>query len=543
MKKIISAIIGIFMLSMTFMSCSDTFLYEKPLSSYAPVTLTDSLGFQASLVGLYTQLSYWETWTDHQGWLCVWQSGTDIAYSTPNQEGIEIPYYNYNLLISTDAAAAKAWSLEYQMINNANNIITSVESSSVTGITQNGKNIIDAEARFFRAYAYNILSTLFGGVPLITKPVNGPQTNFARASVDSVNSLIVKDLQYAVTYLPDAAHIVNQERVNKAAAQQLLATVDLRVGNYTDAINQCNNIIGSHLFNLVTARYGVNSNKPGDAFHDMFIVGNQRRSQGNTEAIWVLQQENPSSVVGGSTGYPQHRRVWGAAYYNIKGIAICDSLGGRSLARMRLNNWVLYGLYPQGDMRNSKYNIHRKYWYNDPSYPALLGQPVPYAGADTLYKICPQTMKWGQFDPNDVFGYGMWKDFIMMRLGETYLLLAEAQCLKNDFDGAATSINVLRSRAQAPLVTASQININFILDERARELLAEENRRMTLLRVGQELGVNMLAKRALRLNQEINCPHPVVGLDSTSMNKMLLPIPQSEIDLNKDAILTQNPGY
>ena len=66
---------------------------------------------------------------------------------------------------------------------------------------------------------------------------------------------------------------------------------------------------------------------------------------------------------------------------------------------------------------------------------------------------------------------------------------------------------------------------------------------MTLMRVGEEMGVNILAKRALRLNQDANCPHPIVGLDSTSMNKMLLPIPQSEIDLNKDATLQQNPGY
>ena len=543
MKNIFISIFCLFLMAQTFVSCNNSFLNEKNFSSYAPSTLTDSLGFQASLIGLYTQLSYWYTWTNHQGWVSVWQVGTDIAYSTPNQEGIEIPYYNYSLLISTDAAASEAWSLEYQMINNANNIITSIESPNVTGLSQTGKNKIDAEARFFRAYAYNKLATLFGGVPLVTKPVTGPQTNFVRAPLDSVNALIVKDLVFASTYLPDVNHVANQERVNQAAAQQLLATAYLRMGRYSDAETQCKNIINSGLFSLVTNRYGIKATQPGDAFHDMFIYGNERRSQGNTEAIWVLQQENPSTVVGGSTGYPQQRRVWGAAYYNIKGLAICDSLGGRSLARLRLDNWVLYGLYSPGDMRNSQYNIHRRYWYNDPAYPATYGQPVPYAGADTVYKICPQTMKWGQFDPNDVFGYGMWKDFILMRLGETYLLLAEAQCQEGHYADAAASINVLRTRANAPLVSASQININFILDERARELLAEENRRMTLMRVGEEMGINMLAKRALRLNQDANCPHPIVGLDSTSMNKMLLPIPQSEIDLNKDATLGQNPGY
>lgn len=124
-----------------------------------------------------------------------------------------------------------------------------------------------------------------------------------------------------------------------------------------------------------------------------------------------------------------------------------------------------------------------------------------------------------------------------MRYGETYLLLAEAQFKQSKLTEAAASINILRTRANAPLVTASQITLNSILDERARELVGEENRRMTLMRNG------MLAKRALRLNQDPNCPKPIAGLDSVNFKKPLLPIPQSEIDLNKDAKQEQNPGY
>ena len=190
-------------------------------------------------------------------------------------------------------------------------------------------------------------------------------------------------------------------------------------------------------------------------------------------------------------------------------------------------------------MRNSRFNIRRRYTYNDPSatYAAKYGTMVPYVGADTIYKICPSTTKWGQFDPNDSFGYGMWKDFILMRYGETYLLLAEAQFKQGKTTEAAASINALRTRAVAPQVSASQMSLNFILDERARELVGEENRRMTLMRTG------MLEKRALRLNQDVNCPKPIVGLDSVTIKKPLLPIPQTEIDLNKDGKLDQNPGY
>ena len=77
----------------------------------------------------------------------------------------------------------------------------------------------------------------------------------------------------------------------------------------------------------------------------MFYKGNQRRSQGNTESIWVLQNENSSDVREGSTGAPQYRRVWGGAYHNRAGMIRADSLGGRGLSKMRLNNLVLYDLF------------------------------------------------------------------------------------------------------------------------------------------------------------------------------------------------------
>src|SRR5215210_5522197 len=114
-------------LVVAIVSCKKNFLDEKVYSSYAPETLADSLGFEASIVGLHNHLSQFFTTSDRQGWLNVWQVGTDIAYAA-QQEGIEVPYYNYNLLVSTDAAAGFTWSWAYRMINNANIIIRNVEN-------------------------------------------------------------------------------------------------------------------------------------------------------------------------------------------------------------------------------------------------------------------------------------------------------------------------------------------------------------------------------------------------------------------------------
>jgi hypothetical protein len=547
MKRYLIILLFIFLAGTTlFTSCKKDFLKETPYSSLAPETLGDSLGIDASLIGLYNHFSSFYSKSDAQGWPSVWNAGTDIAFVPPSQkQGIEVPYYDYTQLTSTDGGASFTWGWCYRMINNANIIIKNAEAA--TGITAATKSGYQAEAKFFRAYAYNMLATLFGKVPLVTEPITAPRTDFTRASLDSVNNLIVQDLSFASANLtaPGAfgsklnANGKPAERVNKYAAMQLLAEVYIRAGKADLAEQQTQAIINSGLFALTTSRYGTKASQPGDPFSDMFIYGNERRAQGNKEAIWVLEEENPNAVPGGLTGAPQQRRNWGAAYYQInspdgKPQVIVDSLGGRGIGRMRLTNWVVYELYETTDMRNSQYNIRRKYYYNNPA-STYYGLQIPYAGGDTLFKIAPNTTKWYDFIANNTdgtFGFAMCKDFIIMRLGETYLLQAEAQFKQGKLIEAANSINVIRARSNATPVTAAQINLDFILDERARELLAEENRRMTLMRTGT------LVTRTLAHNtQTIN---PVVGLTSKNL---LLPIPQSERDLNKDANLEQNTGY
>jgi hypothetical protein len=525
-------------------SCKKDYLDENPPSSYTPISLNDSLGYEAALVGLYNHTSTIFSYSDRQGWLSVWQVGTDVANATANQEGIEIPFYNYSQLTPTDPAAAYMWNRNYILINQTNVILDGVANPSLTSVSANGKNQINAEAKFFRAYAYNNLATLYGGVPIIEHALSVPKIDFTRATLEEVNNLIVADLTAAAASLPDIDAVKSNSkgklfgRANKFMAMQLLAEVYLRIGKPDLAEVQAQVIVNSNKFSLVKSRYGTKTALPGDYYSDMFQVGNLRRSQGNTEAIWVLEQENPTAVPGGITGSPQQRRVWGAQYYAMNGMALADSLGGRAVARLRLSNWVLYGLYKNNDIRNSKYNLRRRYYYNDPTNTALFGKIVPYTGPDTLFRIAPSITKWGQFDPNDTFGFASIKDFMLMRLGETYLLLAEAQFKQGKTQLAADNLNVLRQRAFADYPTsgklsASEITLNLILDERVRELIGEENRRMTLMRTGT------LIERSLRLNSN-DAQHPTVGL-TTKAN--LLPIPLTEIQLNKDAVLTQNPGY
>lgn len=405
MKKYLIIILAVGATIIGATSCKKNFLAEVPYSSYAPVTLADSLGFEAALVGLYNQHSTWLTYSSNQGYHCLFQVGTDVANSTANQQGIEVPYYNYATLTSADAGSQYTWSKYYTLINNANNIIDQVEGPNVKGVTV-GKKRIDAEARFFRAFAYDFLATLYGSVPLVTHALTAPKTDYVRAPLTDVNAQIVTDLTFALTYLPDVGAVgakVNPttglpaSRANKWMAYQLLAQVYLRSGQYALAETTAQAIINSSKFSLVSSRFGSYTSVGGDYYSDIFKYGNQRRSQGNPEVIWTLEQENPSTLAGGNTDNAQQRRIWGAAYYNIAGMSLADSLGGRGVARMRISNWVIYGLYGANDIRNSQYNLKRRYYYNNPAstYASIYGKQVPYAGADTLFKICPSIMKWG----------------------------------------------------------------------------------------------------------------------------------------------------
>ncbi|HEY9048160.1 MAG TPA: RagB/SusD family nutrient uptake outer membrane protein [Ohtaekwangia sp.] len=507
-------------------SCDSSFLDEELKSNYSPEnTLKDSLGLEAAIVGLQASVREQYTLGEPQGLLAIFQNGTDVTVQG-NFQGVETPFSNYATLNAQSEGVSFFWTWAYKVINNANQIIYYANDESLP-LSEKGRNSFLAEAKFFRAYAYNFLATLYGGVPLITEPIDKPKTDFTRASVRDVNDLIIDDLTFAVANLPRVGSVKIEGRINKGAAQHLLAEVYIRDNKPDLAEQQCKDLIGSGDFNLITARYGVKKDAPGDPFSDMFIYGNQRRRQGNKEALWVIEQEY--NVPGGSANAnDQHRRIWVAAYYQISGMKIADSLGGRGIGRIRLTYWVTNKLYAANDMRNSKYNIHRDFYYNDPAN-ANYGKKINPAPGDTLFKLCPYTTKWNHFIPADEFGYGVFKDHIRMRLGETYLLLAEAQFMQSKFTEAAESINVLRTRAHADQVQASDITLDFILDERVRELIGEENRRMTLART------KTLVSRVKALNFQAN--------NTIQDYNMLLPIPQSERNLNKDAVLDQNPGY
>ena len=542
-------------------SCSDSYLDEKMYSSYG----TDVEDVEAKVIGLHYKYADLWGWSDQQGFAGCWQDGTDVG-APGDTQGVEVPFFQYGSLNSENGGVNKLWTSLYSMINSANIII------NTEGVDPAAK----AEAEFFRAYSYNMLVTLWGDVPLLTESKAEPRTDFIRNAVSEIDAVIASDLNDAMTNLPEVDKTKTQNRINKDCARILAGEAFNRMGKYAEAEAAVTATINSGNYKLITERYGKYLADAGDYYSDMFRWHNQRRSEGNTEGIWVFQMEYERDVTGGTINAPQQRRNWVAAFHKLTDFMVnADSIGGRGNGRLRLSNYVKYGVFEKGDIRNSNHNIRRILYTNKADVNKEIsvkeingfmyrvddgtdgakkvtvktGDRCYWTVNDTLAVMYPHPTKWGGYDPTDDFGWSLVKDWPLMRLADAYLLRAEARINQGNTTGAAEDINVLRDRAfkeyraesgnaEAGKVTAAQMNIDFLLDERIRELVGEENRRYTLCRTGKlaERVKMMMDKWAEGTESKM-----ITGFDASKHT--LLPIPLSEIQLNKDAELKQNPGY
>lgn len=460
---------------------------------------------------------------------------------------------DYNLFNSNHEAATYFWDKCYTtLIPRANTIIDRAELPAAVWTTGAEKNRIVAQAKFFRAYAYYTLVNLYGDIPLIERESITPQFNFTRTAKTSVLALVRKDLEFASQNLSFNPSQVSDGVLTSAAADMLLSTVYLAMKMPDSAVISTSRIINSGYYRLMTQRFGSDPNHSGhfpagggDAYSDLFWENNANRSGGNMESIWVLQ--NAFNVPGGApvpSGTQGLSRSWGPFYQNLtapdgkRAMIVSDSLGGRPVAFVRTTNYANNDIWSSGgnDMRNSKWNIRRDWYYNNPA-TSYYGQKIDFKApglVDTLYFIYPMFRKvegvitniGGSVTPN--------QKFIVYRLAEAYLLRAEAYTGLNQLQKAADDLNMVRTRSQASTVNAADVNIAYILDERARELIIEEPRRLTLNRL------DLWYSRTLKYS--LNEPKFFYQIAKTIQSyNSLFPIPRSAIDATPE--LKQNPGY
>jgi len=537
-----------------FYSCNEEFLEEKPedflSSANAYTTYTD---FNSSVNNMYF-LFRRQFFSRDENRPFDFIYGTDLVFDGephPNRHSrMDLAYRPSGTITTTH------WNLLYKTIAETNTVIDRSESSEMSEAEK--KDII-SQARFFRGLSYKTLVTLYGGVPLVLGEVLEPKVDFGRATKEEVLNQVVEDLTFASQNLPDINE-VETGRASNLVAYHYLAEAYLAQGRNTDAIAATSTVINNSNTALMTSRFGTRRTEtPGDVFWDLFRTGNQNHPD-NTEALWVMQFE--LDVPGG--GLETGRRGGGYAlerhfapllrFSPFNSWPVGDYTGGRGIGWGITTTYYSNTIWGDdasnpdwnNDIRNANHNFVRV--YNQSNSEALKARNITvefsteerprrrefYAYPSKV--TTPYNHPEGNYRTSSIpfaltSNAGMtYTDQYMLRLAETYLLRAEAYLADNQPDLAADDINMVRSRSNASLVSESEIDIDYILDERARELGVEEKRRLTLMRL------DVIYDRVMRYN-------PFYVNEGMQPHYNLWPIPANEIEGNRGAVLTQNPGY
>lgn len=566
--KIIIKITGMLAVAMLFVivSCDENeFLKEEPLAIYAADNSLETIAdFQAVVNMLYRRPQDIFIYSTHDGFFALYH-GTDLGYCTAAFDRLNT--YKATM-VPENGLLTHLWNNSFYMVNQANLILTHLEDATIPVVD---KNVLRGEALFFRAFAYRILANLFGGVPLITEEITTPRRDFVRSSREEIYTQAKTDLVEAIPLLANI-DAVKDGKISKQMAQHLLSEVYISLGDYDNAITAATAVITFPGLKLMTERFGTKLNQPGDVYSDLFKTGNQNRKSGNLESLWVSQYDylNPARLNSDMWSWKfnpfyQNISVTAGGKTTTAFVGITSEKGGRGVAWMHPTDHVISGIWANdvNDMRISQYNIVRDLKIDNPASPAFGKWFVAdgYSGKATARQWFPFVMMKVTGDiPEDFWqkdangnpkltafgehlvtnnGNSTFRDMYMFRLAETYLLRAEAHLGKNNKVGAATDINALRARAKASLATSAEVNIDYLLDERLRELYYEEPRMLTLCRMGK------LAERNRKYNvsyTDVTGTYECAGTTIEDYHN-LWPIPFSEIERNIDAVLEQNPGY
>lgn len=553
MNIIFKKIIRISLVILLLTACSKSILDENPPNILAGETIfKDLAGFESALNGLYN-IARHGRWQSEKIENAI--NGVDNMTSNYTRSKI---FYNWEGTNSpADGDLLETFNWLYEIINASNTIIAYSSDAKInwTGGSSTpdvNKLRVIAEARALRAWAYRRLTYSWGDVPLTLTLETSVKTDWERSPVLTVRKQAIKDYTFAQQYVPTEAS--KRGRITKGAIQTLLAEMYLTIGKPDSALYWCDQAISNTAYKLVTARYGVMKTDPnGSAFGDMFKEGNQNREQGNTEALWVFQFELANAVdpQGSelSRALTSNYNLWvipgKAGQTGVKALTYIAERGGRGKSYFTPTKWWIDS-YEKQDDRAQNYILRKYFILSNATVNAPYGAdklPAGYAFGDTVFckwaapitatnwslPDWPYSRKSESCDPSNMASDFGFYDQIYMRLADTYLLKAEAQLKLGNAAGAAVTINVIRARSKATPVLAANVTIDYILDERSRELFIEEERRGTLLRTHKWYA------RTKAFN--------FYGGEKIALRDTLFPIPQDIIDANLTKEFPQNPGW
>lgn len=458
---------------------------------------------------------------DYSTDLMVYRGGTAAALARLNN------------LLPNNSEVEKFWTHYYSIIGKANEVIISAEE---LGLEDPVVLQAWAEAKFLRGHGYFELWKRFERLYLNTLPttVENLEREYTPASTEDIFKLIKGDLDDASGALNWDIPNKDYGRVTKATAKHVRAQVAMWEKDYNKAIEECEDIFtNGTMYNMLA--------KTEDVFNSADLR--------NSEVLWSFQfSEN---MGGGGSGTPLmgHRvalNVTTRAQSNA-GCVFEAAQGGYGWGRVYPNSY-LFSLYDKDkDTRYKNLFIHN-FYYNDPTnanYGKVIPPDLYGTSAGYLEKLHPMSKKhfdqWTNATQPD--RTSSFKDLIIYRLAETYLMCSEAYFHRDGGSSGKTIEYYNKTWERAGNARENgPLTLDMIIDEYARELHFEGVRWPLLKRLG------ILYDRVREHEGDLKTEDPYLDTDYALARKNFVkdkhetwPIPQKQIDLMGSSFPQSDP--
>lgn len=540
-KTLLYTLIGL----ATLTSSCNELLTEDVRSQITDNYLNTPEGFETAVNASYSHIRSFYA-QEEGGALSVF--GTDEFTNGYGGTFMNLNFYDSGLNPRA-AVIASLWDNMYIGINNCNAVIG--RADKVAGLDEKLKTTRVAEVRFLRAFYYFLLVQTFGPVHISLQESEGVVITAKRSPVQDVYKVITDDLDFALANLPATAAAYG--RVYKSAAEFLLAKVYLtRAGSeaagtddYQKAADLAKKVIANSNLSLLSD------------YAKIFVQGAGEKT---SEVVWAVQYSTDLLTTGvGNTAH----LYFLAEYDRLPGMQR-DIANGRPWVRFKPTPFTIMTLFDRKNDARYEASFKFVFYSNKPGTYTIGQKQVTFAAGDTAIWVADRELTTAELArksysvyPPSAYNDRIYptltkfldptrisvqetrgsRDFLVFRLAEAYLMAAEGLMMSGRKSEALSYINAVRTRAAkkgseaAMQVTESQLTLDFLLDERARELLGEYVRWFDLVRTGK------LLERVKKYNPE--------GAANIRDFHVRRPIPQTQIDRTSGGLqaFPQNPGY